>query len=308
MHDEPFPVSSRPVSGIVSRPCHAETIGPFELGSLVGGCYEIRHILGAGGMGVVYDAYDRGLARRVAIKAALAPIFLDALRKEGQMLAAVRSPSFVEVYALGTHEGTEFLVMERLYGQRLDRRIDDAIADGTTIPIADVVDALIGIAQALVVAHAAGVAQRDVKPSNTFITSTRIVLFDFGLAIPEVLVDSNTMLSGSVDYVAPELILHLVAPGGGPRVDLYALGITAYELLTTVTPFGGDLIERTLTRHVTEEIPDVREQRADTPAELADLVRELLAKDPLARASSAESTLWQLQALRRHGSKKRSAR
>lgn len=304
MRDEPrttIPISGGVVSGVVSRPCHAETIGPFELGSRVGSNYEVRHILGAGGMGVVYDAFDSGLARRVALKAALSPIFADALRSEGQTLAAVRSASFVDVFALDSHQGVDFLVLERLYGERLDRRIEAAIEQETKIPLDDVVDALIGIAKALVIAHGAGIAQRDVKPSNTIVVGDRVVLFDFGLAIPEVLVRPETMVSGSVDYISPELILGLVSPGGGPGVDLYALGITAYELLTTATPFGGDLIERTLTRHVTEAVPDVRERRADAPAELAYLVRELLEKDPQTRPASAEAVLWQLEAIKRQG-------
>jgi serine/threonine-protein kinase len=291
--------TSHPVSRVIARPGPGGPVGPFPIGHVIDRVYEVKEILGAGGMGIVYDAFDHGLRRRVAIKAGLAPAFAEALRNEAHALAALHSPSFVEVYALGAEDENEFIVMERLYGERLDQRLADAAADGSRLPLDDVLDTLAGIAKALAAAHGAGISQRDVKPSNVIVAGSRVVLFDFGLAIPEVLVCPTTLVSGSVEYLAPELILGELERGGGPFVDLYALGIVAFELLAGAPPFTGDSVERILSRHVGETPPDVRDLRADLPSDLAILVNELLEKDPKARPAMAESVVWQLEEIKR---------
>jgi serine/threonine protein kinase len=255
-------------------------------------------------MGVVYEARDLLLARRVAIKAPLHAVHTRALRAEAQALAALHSRAFVTVHHMGRHEGVEFLVMERLFGETLEARLDDARARGRFLPLQDVLDLLIGVADALSAAHAVGIAQRDLKPANIIVSGERVVLVDLGLFVPEVLVAPENDAAGSAEYVAPEVLLRAVEKGEGPLIDLYGLGILAFELLVNVTPFASESLGVVLASQVGARVPDVSTLRADVPAELSALVSELLAKDPKERPPSAEAVLWQLKEIRNHGIKR----
>jgi CheY-like chemotaxis protein len=123
-----------------------------------------------------------------------------------------------------------------------------------------------------------------------------VVLADFGLATPEVTVRAGGPIVGSADYMAPEVILGLVRPGQGPRVDLYALGVVAFEVLAGRRPYPYGTSHAVLLSHVTRPIPDVRKLRSDTPEDLVALVGELLAKAPDDRPESAEAVVWRLAA------------
>lgn len=276
-------------------------VGPFRIGELVEGIYEIKRVLGVGGMAVVYEARDTVLLRLVALKAPLFSAYQAHIRSEAQALSAIRNPAFVTVHHLGTHEGTEFMVMERLFGETLESRLDDARGRGKRMPVDEVLDLLIPVTDALSAAHAAGVAQRDLKPANVFVCGERVVLVDFGLFVPEVLVGADNEAAGSAEYIAPEVLLGTVERGEGPLIDLYALGVLAFELLTNTTPYASDSLGRTLASHVGAPIPDLQELCPDVPRELSGLIAELLAKEPLARPVSAEAVLWQLKDIRNQG-------
>lgn len=275
---------------------------PFRVGELVSGTYRVTGVLGSGGMGVVYDATDEVLDRRVALKVSTLAV-PDLLRDEGRALAALNSPFFVGVHAFGEHAGTGYIVLERLSGETLDVRIADAVTQGRLLTVADALEILSGLAEALATAHAAGITQRDLKPSNVILTGTRLVLFDMGIAVPEALVHPGAVVAGSIPYMAPEVLLGRVQRGSGPMVDLYALGIIGYELLTGTTPFGTTSARETLGNHVLAPVPDVRNLRPDVPSELAQLVAELMAKEPSDRPPSAEAVLWQLEALKTRSSR-----
>ncbi len=277
------------------------TKGPFQVGQLVGEVFKITRILGVGGMGVVYEARDIVLLRYVAIKVPGSPGHEPALRAEAQALAAIRSPAFVTVHHVARHEGIEFMVMERLFGETLHERLLGVKARGLRLSLDEVIDLLIAVADALSAAHAVGIAQRDLKPANIVICGERVVLVDMGLFVPEVLVAPENDVAGSADYIAPEVLTRSVEKGKGPLIDLYALGILAYELLTNKTPFDGASLERTFTNHIYAPIPDVRELRPDVPSDLAALMVELLAKSPDDRPPGAEAVLWQLKHIRVHG-------
>jgi serine/threonine protein kinase len=275
--------------------------GPFRVGDLIDDTYEITRVLGAGGMGVVYEARDLILLRLVAIKAPLFAAYARSLRAEAQALAAIRNPAFVTVHHVGHHKDVLFMVMERLFGDTLETRLDEARARGEHLSLEEVLDLLIPITDALSAAHAVGIAQRDLKPANVVVCGERVVLVDLGLFVPEVLVAPENDAAGSAEYIAPEVLLRTVEPGEGPLIDLYALGILTFELLTNTTPFGGESLGRMLANHVGAPVPDVRARRPDVPPELAGLVSELLAKDPRSRPPSAEAVLWQLKDVRNHG-------
>jgi serine/threonine-protein kinase len=271
--------------------------GPFDRGQTVGEHYEITGLLGAGGMGVVYEAVDRLLDRSVALKVPRRPEFAETLRHEAQAMAAVRHPNLVTVHAAGREGDVEFVVMERVYGMTLEQRVDEAWSSGRPIPLDESLGFLVAIADGLSAIHGAGAAHRDVKSANVILSGQRVVLADFGLATPEVAVHPGAPIAGSADYMAPEVILGLVHPGQGPRVDLYALGVVAFEVLTGRRPYPYDTTHAVLLAHVSRPVPDLRERRGETPDDLAVLVGELMSKAPDERPESAEAVLWRLGAI-----------
>ena len=133
----------------------------FEHGALLEGGFEIREKLGEGGMGQVYDAYDRPLGRRVALKFAWPEIDPATLQAEAQMLAAIRHPSMVTVHALGSHRGRPFVVMERVYGVDLWTFLGRRQRNGLPLSIAETLDIALALADALGAVHRAGLVHRD---------------------------------------------------------------------------------------------------------------------------------------------------
>jgi serine/threonine-protein kinase len=260
------------------------------LGTVLADTYELRGWLGSGGMGQVFDAQDLRLDRRVAVKVAR-PAASEALRGEGRVLAAIKHPSVVGVLHAGTHKNVEHLVMERIFGSSLRATIDERRRGGAALPLCTIVTLLRKIARGLAVVHHAGLSHRDLKPENVMLAhGDRVVLTDFGLTRPEC-VHGDDQVSGSPNYMAPEVITRSVRPGDGHLVDLYALGIVAYELLVGRTPFERAQWAKTLEAHLAEPAPDPRELRCEVPESLADLVLALLAKEPRERPDSAESVL-----------------
>jgi serine/threonine-protein kinase len=272
--------------------------GPFSRGEVLGETYEISGILGAGGMGVVYEAHDLLLNRTVAIKVPLREEYAQSLRKEAQAMAAVRHPSLVTIHALGEHRGVAYLVMERVYGMTLEDRVDEAWQSGRPIALEEVLDILLAVTDALTAIHRAGFAHRDIKAANVMLTGTGVAITDFGLVTPEALVQAGEPIAGSADYMAPELILGTVRPGEGPLVDLYALGVMAFEMCAGRRPFAAANLQAVLAAHLEKPPPDVRAIRHDVPPDLGQLVRELMAKTPRERPEGSESVHWRLAALR----------
>jgi len=269
---------------------------PFRLGDVIDGTYRLTEHLGRGGMGIVYGARDLRLLRAVALKTSLDPKWSPAIRMEGQALAAIRHPGIVRIHASGDHLGHDYFVMERLVGRTLQARIDESKRRNRRFTIEETLDVLIGITDALTATHGTGLAHRDLKPGNVMLSGGRVVLLDFGLFVPECEIAEDQSVAGSAEYMAPEVIAQKVAPGAGPLVDLYALGILGFELLTGHTPFNAPSLQRTLTDHLV--LPPPKIERSDAPPQLLRLIDELLAKDPNDRPGSAEAVLWQLCAIR----------
>ena len=278
--------------------CGAFPAPTFAAGTVIGDLYEIRRVLGAGGMGIVYEAHDRLLNRRVALKLSHSPT--SPLRREAQALAAIRHPSMVGVYAMGTHRGAEFLVMELVRGTTLYDTMRKQEQTGLPFAVAEAVDILIGVAEGLAAIHASGISHRDVKPANIMLApGNRTVLMDFGLFKPEF--DSLDAVAGSPEHMAPEVCTGRVTQGAGHLVDLYALGIIAFELLTGAPPFRGATPMDTLALHVHGKVPDVAALRPDIAVELAALVNELVARSPSDRPNSVDEALARLRAVRARG-------
>lgn len=251
-------------------------------------------------MAQVWEARDHVLDRRVALKAAWPNPNLPPLRNEARALAAFRHPSLVTVHALAEHRGIEFIVMERIYGITLADHIEQRINAGAQFKVEEVLSPLIDVAEGLAVVHRAGIAHRDIKPDNIMLTAdSRVVLMDFGLVLPEFDVNSQKMVAGSPPYMPPESLSNSVERGDGQLVDIYALGVLAFEMLAGHRPFykANDMAEL-WNMHTEGFIPNIADERDDLPKGLAALITELLAKDPSARPQSAEGIAWSLKRMR----------
>jgi serine/threonine-protein kinase len=267
----------------------------------VSGVYEVVGLLGEGGMGQVFEAVDHVLNRRVALKVSWALPHAPPLVNEARALAAFRHPSLVTVHTLGEHRGLDYIVMERIYGTSLADHLDARALAGKPIALAEGLDILISVAEGLAVVHRAGLAHRDVKPENIMLTADqRVVLMDFGLVLGELNVAEQTTIAGSPPYMAPEALTNTIEAGEGHLVDLYAFGVTAFELFGGERPVEGESLRELARMHATEAVPRLDAWRRGLPGRLVQLVADLMAKAPHARPQSAEALTWQLRSIRDH--------
>jgi hypothetical protein len=273
------------------------------------GSYQLEQRIGRGGMGEVWRARHRLLARPAAIKLIRTERLgpgrerLEArFAQEARVLSSLRSPNTVQVFDFGrTTDGRLFLVMELLEGLTLDR----VLKLEPCLPAARVIEILIGACRSLAEAHAAGLVHRDVKPANLFLCYDgdgveRVKVIDFGLvkapAAGGPLLSQDGSISGTPDYMAPEQARS--APVDG-RTDLYALGCTAFHLLTGQPVFSAPSDVATLLAHQLEPPPSLSKiVNQYLPAELETLVLRCLAKQPECRPSSAASLGRALAAIR----------
>lgn len=299
----PVASSERTTAGGMRPPApkRAPAEGPppiFSVGELVDGTYEVRKVLGEGGMAQVFEAHDHLLDRRVALKAAWPDPHLPPLRNEARALAAFRHPSLVTVHTLGHHRGIDFIVMERVYGITLSDHISERKRAAVPFRVEEVVAPIAKLAAGLAIVHRAGIAHRDVKPGNVMLTPTnRVVLMDFGLVLPEYAVSSQNFIAGSPPYMPPEALTNTVGVGSGQLVDIYALGVMAWEMLALRRPYDADDLRELVRQQANEPAPRIDELRDDVPPRLAKLIAELMCPDAAARPQSAEAVGWQLQSI-----------
>lgn len=270
------------------------------------GSYQLEESIGAGGMGEVFRARHRMLARPAAIKLIRTEMLgerreaIEArFEREARVLSSLRSPNTVSVLDFGrTTDGRLFLVMELLDGQPLDR----IVRERGPLPAARVLPILIGACRALAEAHAAGVVHRDVKPANLMLCYDgdgveRVKLIDFGLVkVPRSSeLTAEGSVSGTPDYMAPEQAMSGEIDG---RSDLYALGATAFHLLTGKPVFSEPSDVATLLAHQLKPPPlPSKLTNAYVPPELERLILRCLAKEPSSRPSSAASLARALSAI-----------
>ena len=280
-----------------SEPPVGEDNRIFATGELLDGVYEIMQLLGRGGMGQVFEAHDHLLNRRVAIKAAWPNPLSPPLRNEARALAAFQHPSLVAVHTLGEHRGIDYLVMERVYGVSLTQHASTRWGTGQAFSPEEVVQIVLPAAEGLSVVHRAGLVHRDIKPDNIMLTPAhRVVLMDFGLVLPQFDVNGQQRVAGSPPYMAPEALMNTAEPGSGHLVDIFGLGVVAYELLTGARPYAGMTIREVIAAHERGQPEPLAELRPDFPLPLCQAVHEMLSPNPQLRIQSAEAAAWQMRA------------
>jgi serine/threonine-protein kinase len=206
------------------------------------GKYEVIEVLGRGGMGLVYRAFDRQLNREVAIKTVTEGFtgdqeMLQRFYREAAKTGALKHPNIVIVHDLGEQDGFPYIVMEYLSGDPLDRLIQS----GKPQPLAFKLKIIEQVCYALGYAHRNDVIHRDVKPANVIVQPDGVVkLLDFGIARQEKLDGHLTrtgLVIGTIQYMAPERLKNVAFDG---RSDIFSVGVMLFQLLTGQLPFTGD--------------------------------------------------------------------
>ncbi|TWU03776.1 protein kinase domain-containing protein [Neorhodopirellula pilleata] len=261
---------------------------PGDLGML--GNYRILGELGKGGMGFVFRAEDTVLERAVALKVmnkriASTPNSRERFLQEARAMAAVHHDNVVVIFEVGTHEGTPFMAMEMLRGETLEA----VNARKEARDYVKVIDYASQISRGLAAAHAKGIVHRDIKPANIWIeqNSNRIKILDFGLALAQSPLDEFTgvgSVCGTPGYLTPE---QARSDPLDDRSDLYSLGVVLYEMCTGRLPIQKPAIAEQLVALLSHEPRRVRDLNPDIPQPLADLIHQLLAKEPVDRPASA---------------------
>jgi eukaryotic-like serine/threonine-protein kinase len=254
--------------------------------------YRVLELVGRGAMGVVYKALDVNLDRRVAIKVMSAearadPDFVERFRQEARAQGALNHPNVALLFDYFVHDGTPVAVMEFIDGESLEQlmRRRGAIPAHECVPLFK--QALCGVAAA----HRAGIIHRDLKPANLMVTSDGIVkVMDFGIAKRQGVTGATRFSSTSIGsplYMAPEQILGRTVDC---RTDIYALGVTLYELLAGQRPFNtrGKAEYLVLDAHVNEMPEPPTVYRYGLPQPVVDAVMRSLAKDPNERFQSVD--------------------
>jgi len=264
----------------------------------------IERELGGGGMSHVFLAHERALGRQVVVKVLLpelaAGVNIERFRREIKLAAQLQHPHIVPLLSAGEAEGLPYFIMPYVTGESLRARLQ---REGE-LPVAETVRVLRDVVSALAYAHARGVVHRDVKPDNVLLSGGVAVVTDFGVAKAVSAsaehgggsnITSFGVALGTPTYMSPEQAS--ASPQADHRVDLYALGVMAYEMLTGAPPFTGRSPQAMLAAHVMEDVPPIERRRAAVPPGLATLVTECLAKSPADRPQTAVEVMYGLDAI-----------
>jgi serine/threonine-protein kinase len=273
-----------------------------ELRAALDSTYEIEREIGGGGMSRVFEAVERALGRRVVIKVLppelTAGVNRERFRREIQFAARLQHPHIVPLLTAGQVGDILYFTMPFVEGETLRVELDR----GGRLPAARVVAILQDVVDALAYAHSRGLVHRDIKPENILVQRTHALVTDFGVAkaisaaLPGTAATTVGVAVGTPAYMAPEQLA--ADPAADHRIDLYAVGLLAYELLSGSSPFAGSSPQQTLARQLTERPTPPHIQRADVPAELSAIIMRCLEKEPAARFATAEELLQALGEVR----------
>jgi len=269
------------------------------LGAAVGDRYRIQRELGQGGMATVYLAEDLKHHRKVALKVLRpelgAAMGAERFAREIEVAARLLHPHILGLLDSGEAAGFFYYVMPYVEGETLRERLTRT----GELPVQETVRLLSEIADALALAHQHGVVHRDIKPENILLSGRHAMVMDFGIAKalteasgPQRPTTAGVAL-GTPAYMAPEQAT--ADPHLDGRVDIYALGVVGYEMLTGLPPFHGLTAQQTLAAHVIDDPPPVEEQRPHLSPALGAIIMRCLAKRPADRYQTAEELVAALE-------------
>src|SRR5262245_7031116 len=273
------------------------------------GHYRVESLLGAGGMGRVYLAFDPRLDRVVALKILPPDLTGDVERlqrftREAKAASALNHPNVATIHDIGESAGVHFIVMEYVEGHTLAEKIA-----GGSLPVAEILDIAVQVADALDAAHAKGITHRDIKPANLILTPRgQVKVLDFGIAktargdetlvTGEMTTNAQTaagLVIGSVPYMSPEQVSgHEV----DHRSDLFSLGVTLYELATRRHPFAGETATETRDRILHAQPEPITNLNSSIPQEFERIASKCFEKNLERRYQSARDLVADLRQLR----------
>lgn len=243
--------------------------------------YEVKALIGEGGMANVYLGYDTILERDVAIKVLRGDLaddekFVRRFRREAQSASLLNHPNIVQIYDVGEDDGNFYIVMEYIPGLTLKQ----IIKKRKRLSIPETIDIMCQLTDGLSSAHDSYIIHRDIKPQNIMILDDGMVkITDFGIAMAvnaSDLTQTNSVM-GSVHYLPPEQ-----ASGKGSTIksDIYSLGIMLYEMLSGTMPFRGETAVEIAMKHLKNPMPSIRKIRDDVPQSLENIILKAAAKNP----------------------------
>jgi predicted Ser/Thr protein kinase/flagellar motor protein MotB len=271
--------------------------GYNDLSGMTLGGYKLVRKIAQGGMGVIYEAVQINLARKVALKVlaeqlATRPEFLQRFEREAKAAASLNHPNIVQVHDFGEADGRCFIIMEFIDGENLS----EYISKRGKIPVENALAIIEQAALALKAAAEKSIVHRDIKPSNLMVTRDgRVKVADMGLA--KILTEDSELTMSSVSIGSP----HFIAPEqagssktADHRVDIYSLGVTLLYLVTGKYAYDGDSPISIVLAHATRPLPSGAELGTDLPPEIEALIRRMAAKNPDERYQNYDELLADL--------------
>jgi hypothetical protein len=272
-----------------------------HLQEALGTGYELERELLGGGMSRVFVAKDRALGRTIVVKVLppdlAAGVNRERFRREIQLAAQLQHPHIVPLLSAGEHGELLWYTMPYIDGESLRA----ALERKKSFSVREVSRVLHDVVDALAYAHKRGVVHRDIKPANILTQGSHALVTDFGVAkalsaaLPGTGVTTAGMAIGTPSYMAPEQLAG--DPTADHRIDLYAVGLLAYELLTGESPFAGPSPRETMAAQLTRDPKPLHLVNPTVPAALSSLIMRLLAKDPDQRPASADAVLDELDTI-----------
>ncbi len=271
--------------------------------------YQIVRKLGAGGMGEVFEAEDTRLHRRVALKILPPGMEADSERlqrfqREAEIVAALNHPNIVTIFSVEESDGYRVLVMELIQG----RTLEEVVPTGG-LPLRQIFEIAVPVADALAAAHGRGITHRDLKPSNIMIGDDgRVKILDFGLAklvagesfdesrtITEALTADNVVM-GTFPYMSPEQVQGKEVDD---RSDIFSLGLILYEMASGKRAFSGESSAELISSVLRDQPPSVNQLRRDLPRQLGRIIAHCVEKDPELRFQTAKDLRNELEGLKK---------
>ncbi len=281
---------------------------PGDLGQL-GQRYRVVKLLGLGGMGYVFEAFDENLKRKIALKVMLPNVAADQTNrtrfmKEARAAAGIKSDNVVVIYDVGQEKDIPYLAMEYLHGSNLDSWLK---ARKPPVPGTQMIEMAKGILKGLIAAHEKGLIHRDIKPANLWVEAgtDRIKLLDFGITRMSdandglTPIDENlttpTQIMGTPAYMSPE---QAQLKPVDHRADLFSVGVVLYQMLTGKSPFARNHPQVALFAVVVDPVQPAASLKAGIPDALAGLIDRLLSKNPDGRPATAVAALTEVEKIK----------